>query len=94
MNNPLPVVLSSRASRAEPDRIRHWVIYRNPSDYPGKFVVREWTIAFGDNPEPTPSATVTAIKDTIDEARTFVPNGYVNIGRMQNDDPAIFEVWI
>ena len=63
-----------------------WVIYDNPLDVPGKFVLRHW---INENPTKT-----MYIADTLDEIRTKVPQGLVNIGRMPEDDPKIKEVWI
>jgi hypothetical protein len=70
--------------------MEHYAIYRRPSDYPDKFVVRRFLIAAG---KATPLNAV-AIVDTLDEARAAIPSGKVNIGRTHGDDPVIAEVWI
>ena len=70
-----------------------WVIYRNPSDHPGKYVVRRWTIGRGEvTPDPEPAAVV----DTLERARAEVPVelGLVRLPRTQWDDPVIAEVWL
>lgn len=68
-----------------------YVIYENPSDFPGKFVVRKHTI-IGNHTcvdlEPT------TVCDTLDQARAQIPIGHVNLHRYQEDDPVIKEVWI
>jgi len=71
--------------------LRQFVVYDNPSDYPGKFVVRGWTITAG-HVQPD---TLCQLADDIDGARALVPDhlGLVNIGRQPEDDPTIVEVW-
>lgn len=63
-----------------------WVIYKDPLDVPGKFVLRKWIY---DKPTKTMH-----IKDTLEEIRAIVPPGLFNIGRSPGDDPKILEVWI
>ena len=62
-----------------------FVVYDNPRDAPGKFVVRRWV---GERPDAEP----VGIAQTLEEARCLVPDGLENIGRMPNDDQAIREV--
>lgn len=67
-----------------------YTIYFNPSDFPGKFVLRAYHIGRG---------TVEAddkfkLGDSANEVRQHVPKGLVNIGRNADDDPVILEVWI
>ncbi len=65
-----------------------YTIYRNPSDYPGKFVVRRFWL---ETPDPEPLAVV----DTLEEAREAVPpEADHNIGREPGDEPQIVETWI
>jgi hypothetical protein len=66
-----------------------WVVYRSPSDYPGKFVVRRWSIADALEPELKPEGVV----DTLEEARDLIPPGLVCLDRLPSDDPVIKEVW-
>lgn len=67
-----------------------YVIYRNPRDYPGMYVVRRhWVDSAGSSPELAP-LTVTP---SLAVAREQVV-GLENIGREPGDDPAILEVWI
>lgn len=72
------------------DFLYQFVIYKHPSDFPEHFVVRRWRIGQGGLvPDPEPLGEV----DNIDDARALVPHGLVNLGRMPDDDPIIFEVW-
>jgi hypothetical protein len=74
---------------AEP--ITMWVIYYNPLDYPGQYVMREWYILPNRTLSP---ALACEVCKTLDQARRFVPWGKFNVGRYEFDDPAIYEVWI
>lgn len=70
--------------------LKMFVIYRKPKDYPDNYVVRLWEI------EPlkvTPKELI-GIKKTLEEARILIPKGCKNIGRLEQDDPYIEEVWI
>lgn len=61
-------------------------IYKNPSDYPGKFVARLWIGIM-----PT---EVNIVKSTITEIRHLIPSFYGRISsRCLNDDPVIVETW-
>lgn len=85
-----------------------FTIYRNPKDYPGKFVVRQFRVDDA-GAEPGPDEMVTerltgsviimslqplAVAATLEEAREAVPPGLYNLGRYGNDDAAIAEVWV
>lgn len=66
-------------------------VYFNPSDYPGKFVVRFWVVtAAGVEKSAEPMAVV----DTLEEARAAIPRGAVRLDRSEHDEPVIVEVWI
>ncbi|HTA46410.1 MAG TPA: hypothetical protein VK789_28400 [Bryobacteraceae bacterium] len=81
------------------EALEMYVVYSNPLDYPGKFVVRQWSVAtvlkngerFQDYKAHVIPLTVV---DTLDEAREAVPGECVNIGRYDQDDLAIYEVWV
>lgn len=67
-----------------------FTIYRNPSDYPGCFVVRESIVE--------PMRTVMrepprAVVLSLEEARARVPRGLICMTRADEDDPVIVEVW-
>lgn len=65
-----------------------WVIYDHPRDYPDNFVVRCW---YG-----TEAELHCKLADSIEHARALVVNagGCWPLGRMDNDDRAIVEVWL
>jgi hypothetical protein len=68
-----------------------WVIYWNPSDFPGKHVVRRHLAGPDHN---VPDRTPTAVVDTLEEARAAIPTNTINLRRFPNDDPCIVEVWV
>lgn len=67
-----------------------YVIYENPRDAPGKFVVRRFFFVHG--PEPI----AVGITDSLEEARALVPQKThgCKIDRMPQDEPQIVEVWM
>jgi hypothetical protein len=69
-----------------------WTVYDNPTDYPGKVVVRRWR-AVGD--EPTPDPEPCYVGDDLSAARQSIPPeaNYCLI-RSPDDDPAIMETWL
>jgi len=79
-------LISERNQRKITEAIELLVIYRDPHDYPGKFVVRRW---WNQIPEREP----TLVCDSIEQARTVIPIHAVYLGRYDEDDPAIYEVW-
>lgn len=76
------------------DTLDMFIIYRNPSDYPGKFIVRQWIVGGG----PLRAAKEPlAIADTLQLARICLHTarpGLTLLGRFDDDDPAIEEVWV
>lgn len=73
-----------------------FVIYYDPTDYPGKYVLRRWRISatVAGPPKIEPDPEPMAVVNTLEQVRAAVPIGTVLISRDQNDDPAIVEVWI
>ena len=67
-----------------------YVVYDNPSDYPGQFVVRRNVVAKGLHVDVDPICVV----DSLEEARGHIPQGLVMIPRMIEDDACIHEVWL
>ena len=65
-----------------------WTIYENPSDFPGKWVVRMW---WGETPEPEAAAC-----DSLELARDLIQRagGCFPLNRASSDDPTIHESWI
>ena len=67
-----------------------WVIYYNPEDYPGKYVVRRWVIGPGKmTADPVPF-----VCDSLAEARAAVPLGAFWLDRAPVDEPQIKEIWV
>lgn len=66
-----------------------YVITFNPSDAPGKYVVRAW-IGGGQDHGPTKLHIVCF---SLDEARAYIPQGLVCWPRQDNDEPVIVETW-
>lgn len=67
-----------------------YTIYKNPSDFPGDFVVKKWADCNLQNQD----LNFVKIAKTIEDARNFLPPGLVNLGRYVDDDPVIYESWI
>ena len=74
------------------ETLEQYAIYDHPSDYPNNFVVRRWEVVRG-VPVAMPCGNP-VLTETLEAARAVVPPGFVNIGRFENDDPVILEVWI
>ena len=70
-----------------------YTIYHDPRDFPGKYVVRGWSILEG-KADPVPDSIAHAIADDLAGTRAALPAGLVCLPRHPIDDPAIVEVWI
>lgn len=66
--------------------LRLYVIYERPVDYPDVFVIRVW-----ENEEP---GEIVAIGNTLEEVRSQLPPGLYNLGRENEDESQIVEVWV
>lgn len=67
------------------------VIYHNPTDYPGRYVVRrQVATAIGIVADGDPLGVV----DTLDAARALVPEGMYRLDRHPTDEPQIVESWM
>jgi hypothetical protein len=64
-----------------------FAIYKNPSDYPGKYVVRRWEGLVADR-QPV------IVADELKQAREAIPDHMYRLDRLEGDDPAILETWI
>lgn len=71
------------------DNLIIWTIYQNPSDYPGRWVLRGHEVGSG-TVTPRPHAI---ISDTYAEIINILPPGLQRLPRSENDDPAIYESW-
>lgn len=74
--------------------MKHFVVYQNPSDFPGQYVLRVWHIMPGVSPLPLPEVVPRAVSKNLNEIYQHIPEGFTNIGRMPDDESAILEVWI
>ena len=70
-----------------------YVIYDNPTDHPNKFVVRVWKLK-GEPPKTRliPGGIV-SVKDTLEDARKAVPEGWGRMSFPGLEDPVIKETW-
>jgi hypothetical protein len=64
-----------------------WTVYRDPSDYPGKYVVRKSLVPGGITNEMF-------VADNLAEARALVPPGLYRLPRQRGDDSVIVECWL
>ena len=71
--------------------MKHYAVYKNPSDYPDKFVVRGFTIG---QHGPISDETPLIVADELSIVRRALPPGLVYTAPMPDDDPVIYEVWI
>lgn len=72
------------------DHLIVWTIYDNPLDYPGKVVVRAFTITPG---EAVPSGTY-HICESIEQARRLIPEGLTRMPRSEEDHPSVVESYL
>lgn len=82
----------STASRPE-GGVDLWVIYKNPHDYPNKYVVRHWLVTDDDRWVDDPPFAVT---DTLEAARQAIqPPHRLRVGQYKDSgDPSVFEAWM
>ena len=67
------------------------VIYDDPSDFPGHVVMRtQCPSSLND----VATAPYCGVYESVEEARKDVPKSGVNIGRYEQDDSKIVEVWL
>jgi hypothetical protein len=73
------------------DGLPMWTIYKNPLDYPDRFVLRRCVVGRGGILHDADPVLVT---HTLAQARAAVPVWCVCLGRNPADEPQIVEVWI
>lgn len=64
-----------------------WTIYDKPTDYPGLYVARKFTLA-------GPTATTMTSEDLDALRNALARMGLARIARSPEDDPVIIETWI
>ena len=67
-----------------------WTIYREPSDYPGRWVVRGHEVF----PAGLQAHSFCFVTRTLSEARAKVPAGTRRFRRAPEDHPVIHECWV
>ena len=65
-----------------------WTIYNSPSDHPGKFIARPFSVR-----SQSPLLCHLAA-ESLDEIRRLLPPALYPMKRWTNDDPVIVEAWI
>ena len=65
-----------------------WAVYNSPTDHPGKFIARPYSI----RRQVALRCHLTA--DSLDQIRRLLPPGVVRLDRNSDDDPKIVETWV
>lgn len=68
------------------ERVPIIVVYKNPLDYPGKYVARLW----GKNN----ATNMVVVKNSLEEIRKAIPKGMQRLKATSKDDPVIVETYI
>jgi hypothetical protein len=68
-----------------------YVVYKDPLDYPGQWVVRHWQVV-PEADEPLPRSAT--IGDSYEAVISAIPPGFIRTLPMQGDVKSIHEVWI
>ena len=63
-----------------------FTVYKNVRDFPGKYGVRLF--------DGTRPMRLITIRDTLDEARATIPEGFYCVQKSPDDDPVIVETWL
>jgi hypothetical protein len=64
-----------------------YTVYKNPKDYPSKFVVRRFSL---EKPDPKPMI----VCDSYEAAIAVIPIGCIRTLRHPEDEPQILETWL
>ena len=75
------------------DRVTMWVIYDHPTDHPDHYVAREWLVHTGKRTASIEATANLVESDDLESLRVLM-FGRINIGRYDDDDPKIVEVWV
>jgi hypothetical protein len=85
-------VMKTRKPTAPPPELSLYVVFCDPSDYPGQYVIRRQVVtpsgAIEHDPQPL------CVGRTLGYVRMFLPPGLTRMNRDPNDEPQIVEVWI
>lgn len=66
-------------------------VYKNPHDFPHKYVGRVWFIGKGKH---WASNDMYVVRDTIEEVRAAVPKWMTRLGRSEDEDPVVVETYM
>lgn len=87
--DPWPAIVERHNAALEANDLLVWTIYDNPSDAPGRFVLRPFSSTKG-----TPDTWACTSK-TADALREFMQRlGLTCMPRQEGDDPVILESWL
>lgn len=68
-----------------------YVVYENPLDYPGLYVVRKWTVG---KDGPVPNEKPLKVHGLLSVVHEAIPKGLAPVLRDPQDDLCIKEIWI
>lgn len=74
-------------------QLEMYTLYFNPSDYPGKFVIRRFIIEVG-NPQPVADPKLLVVAETRELAEEVIPKWMVFLSRNEEDDKVILGTYI
>jgi hypothetical protein len=69
-----------------------WTVYRHPSDFPGRWVLRGHEIF--PNAGTLRSHEACFVASTLEEIRAKIPAGTRRVDRAPEDNPVIYECWL
>lgn len=69
------------------DKLTIWAVYKNPSDYPGHYVLRAHDTPGGPRADCFVSKSLARVREKL-------PPGLVKLAKHPADDPTIYEAWI
>lgn len=68
-----------------------WVIYKNPSDFPGQVIARKW---IAQSPEPYPTRSIIRGLSVERLRDQFILSGLKCFPRDPKDDACVVESWL
>jgi hypothetical protein len=68
-----------------------YTVYDHPKDFPDEYVIRRWD-AYTYTPIDKEQPFARAL--TLDDIHAALPPAVYNLGRLEEDDPVIIEVWV
>jgi len=74
------------------DAMETYTVYFNPTDYPGRYVVRRFWLGIA--PEPVADQDWFFVGDSLVAVRERVPPHCIRFNRYPDDEPQIVEWWV